>query len=140
MTPKIDQSPPVRDPASSWPVRPPARRGPKSVRSAAYRACMADQAPSLTDPVTELPPGVPGYPGPFPVGRVAGRIRDRLREVPPVCVIGEGSSARTGAAGPNVYFELRDAYGALPCAMWRDDFERCRFPADELRDGAEVVA
>jgi exodeoxyribonuclease VII large subunit len=102
---------------------------------------MADQAPSLPDPLTtELPPGVPGYPGPFPVGRVAGRLRDRLRELPPVCVIGEVTGARIGTAGPNVYFELRDADGAVPCAMWRDDFERCRFPADELRDGAEVVA
>src|SRR4051794_30307217 len=88
----------------------------------------------------ELPPGVPGYPGPFPVGRVAGRLRDRLRGLPAVCVIGEVTGARTANTGPNVYFELRDADGALPCAMWRDDFERTGLSADELRDGAEVVA
>jgi exodeoxyribonuclease VII large subunit len=87
----------------------------------------------------ERPPGVPGYPGPYAVGRVAERLRDRLRGLPHVCVIGEVTSARVGA-GPNVYFELRDAGGALPCAMWRDDFERSRLSADELRDGAEVVA
>jgi exodeoxyribonuclease VII large subunit len=56
-----------------------------------------------------------------------------------VCVIGEVTGARVGA-GPNVYFELRDSDGALPCAMWRDDFERTGLPPDTLRDGAEVVA
>src|SRR5947207_14755550 len=109
--------------------------GPKSVRSAAYRAGMADQASTAP----ERPVGVPGYPGPFPVGRYAGRLRDRLREFAPVCVMGEVTGARVGR-GPNVYFELRDSDGALPCAMWRDDFERTGLGADELRDGVEVVA
>ncbi|MEA2469711.1 MAG: exodeoxyribonuclease large subunit [Thermoleophilaceae bacterium] len=99
---------------------------------------MAD--PAYSPPVaSERPPGVPGYPGPYAVGRVAGRLRDRLRGLPPVCVIGEVTGARVGA-GPNVYFELRDSDGALPCAMWRDDFERTGLSADTLRDGAEVVA
>src|SRR4051812_2559543 len=101
---------------------------------------MADQAHSLPDAVTELPPGVPGYPGPFPVGRYARKLRDRLRGFASVCVMGEVTGARIGAAGPNVYFELRDSDGALPCAMWRDDFERTGLSAEELRDGAEVVA
>jgi exodeoxyribonuclease VII large subunit len=82
---------------------------------------------------------VPGFPGPFPVGRYAARLRDRLREFTPVCVMGEVTGARLGR-GPNVYFELRDGDGALPCAMWRDDFERSGLGADELRDGVEVVA
>jgi exodeoxyribonuclease VII large subunit len=73
------------------------------------------------------------------VGRYAGRLRDRLREFAPVCVMGEVTGARVGR-GPNVYFELRDSDGALPCAMWRDDFERCGLGADDLRDGVEVVA
>src|SRR4051812_28406185 len=111
-------------------------RGRSSVRSAAYRPGMADQA-SIA-PV-ERPIGVPGYPGPFAVGRYAGRLRDRLREFAPVCVMGEVTGARVGR-GPNVYFELRDSDGALPCAMWRDDFERCGLGPDELRDGVEVVA
>src|SRR3954465_7859280 len=111
-------------------------RGRSSVRSAAYRPGMADQASIAS---VERPIGVPGYPGPFAVGRYAGRLRDRLREFAPVCVMGEVTGARVGR-GPNVYFELRDSDGALPCAMWRDDFERCGLGPDELRDGVEVVA
>jgi exodeoxyribonuclease VII large subunit len=85
------------------------------------------------------PPGVPGYPGPYAVGRYAGRLRERLRDFAHVCLIGEATGVRIGV-GPNVYFELRDADGAIPCAMWRTDFERQGLSADELRDGVEVVA
>jgi exodeoxyribonuclease VII large subunit len=73
------------------------------------------------------------------VGRYASRLRDRLRGFTGVCVMGEVTGARVGR-GPNVYFELRDSDGALPCAMWRDDFERTGLKEDELRDGVEVVA
>jgi exodeoxyribonuclease VII large subunit len=83
--------------------------------------------------------GVPGYPGPFAVGRYATKLRDEVRKFARVCVIGEVTGARAGR-GPNVYFELRDAQGALPCAMWATDFERCGLAADDLRDGVEVVA
>src|SRR6185503_5810557 len=37
------------------------------------------------------------------------------------------------------YFELRDAEGAVPCAMWLDDLEKAGLPEGGLRDGAEVV-
>jgi exodeoxyribonuclease VII large subunit len=100
---------------------------------------MADPVHSSASSAPERSPGVPGYPGPYAVGRVAGRLRDRLRELPPVCVIGEVTGARV-SGGPNVYFELRDSDGALPCAMWREDFERTGLSGDVLRDGAEVVA
>jgi exodeoxyribonuclease VII large subunit len=83
--------------------------------------------------------GVPGYPGPFAVGRYAEKLREYMRARARVCVIGEVTGARAGR-GPNVYFELRDADGALPCAMWRTDFERCGLGPDDLRDGVEVVA
>src|SRR3954449_4751711 len=83
--------------------------------------------------------GVPGYPGPFAVGRYAEKLRERIRDFARVCVIGEVTGARIGR-GPNVYFELRDGDGALPCAMWRNDFEASGLGADELRDGVEVVA
>ncbi len=96
---------------------------------------MADHASSAT----ERPIGVPGYPGPFPVGRYAVKLRDKLRGFAASCVIGEMTSVHAGR-GPNVFFELRDSDGALPCAMWRDDFERTGLSADELRDGVEVVA
>ena len=37
------------------------------------------------------------------------------------------------------YFELRDAEGAVPCAIWLNDLERAGLPEGGLRDGAEVV-
>jgi exodeoxyribonuclease VII large subunit len=96
---------------------------------------MADQ---LSTQVAERV-GVPGYPGPFAVGRYAGKLRDRLRQFQHVSLIGEVTGARVGR-GPSVYFELRDADGAIPCAMWRTDFERTGIDSDELRDGVELVA
>lgn len=92
-------------------------------------------APAASGPAA----GVPGYPGPFPVGRYAAGLKEQLRRFTRVCVMGEVTGARI-TNGPNVYFELRDAQGALPCAMWRDDFERTGLNPDELRDGVEVVA
>ena len=35
-----------------------------------------------------------------------------------------------------IYFELRDAQGAIQCSMWRDDFDALGVP---LTDGLEVV-
>src|SRR4051812_39744710 len=104
-------SPPRRlgGPHSAW--LPP--RG-DSVRCLPYVGTMADQ---LSTQAAERV-GVPGYPGPFGVGRYATRLRDEVRRFARVCVIGEVTGARLGR-GPNVYFELRDADGALPCAMWR---------------------
>src|SRR2546428_8722145 len=83
--------------------------------------------------------GVPGYPGPYAVGRYAAKLRERLRDFAHVCLIGEATGVRIGA-GPNVYFELRDADGAIPCAMWRTDLERHGLSAAALRDGVPVVA
>ena len=62
-----------------------------------------------------------------------------MREFARVCVMGEVTGARIGK-GPNVYFELRDGDGALPCAMWRNDFDKLGLAPDEFRDGVEVVA
>src|ERR1700759_68934 len=85
------------------------------------------------------PAGVPGYPGPFPVGRYAVGLRDQLRKFQRVCIEGEVTSARIGNR-PNIYFELRDADGAMPCAMWRDDFEQSGLTERDLRDGVRLVA
>ena len=89
--------------------------------------------------VEEQRAGVPGYPGPFAVGRYAAKLRDRVRQFAPVCIIGEVTGSRMGR-GPNVYFELRDGDGALPCAMWRNDFDKLGLSEQEFRDGVEVVA
>jgi len=83
--------------------------------------------------------GIRGYPGPFPVGRYAGALRQRLRRFARVCVVGEVSGWRIGR-GPNVYFELRDSDGGVPCAMWRSDFDRLGLDPADFGDGLEVVA
>jgi exodeoxyribonuclease VII large subunit len=93
----------------------------------------------LTTGAQALPAGIEGYPGPFPVGRYAAGLREQLRRFAHVCVLGEVSGVRFGR-GPNVYFELRDGDGGLPCAMWRDDFERTGLSEEDFRDGVEVVA
>jgi exodeoxyribonuclease VII large subunit len=84
--------------------------------------------------------GIEGFPGPFAVGRYAREFRDRLRQMSRVCIVGEVVNARTGGSGANVYFELRDAEGAMRCAMWRNEFERSGMRAEDLRDGVQVVA
>jgi exodeoxyribonuclease VII large subunit len=75
-----------------------------------------------------------GLKGPYAVGEYAEALRVRLRDFARVQVFGEVSNLgiRTNA----VYFELRDSRGALPCAMWRDDYDRARV---ELENGAQVV-
>jgi exodeoxyribonuclease VII large subunit len=84
-----------------------------------------------------IPVGIEGFDGPFPVGRYAAKFRERLRSMTRVCIVGEVVNARTGGRGANVYFELRDADGAIPCAMWRTDFDRTGM---ELRDGMQLIA
>jgi exodeoxyribonuclease VII large subunit len=89
------------------------------------------------DPIDAIrPAGIDGseLKGPFAVGEYADALRTRLREFARVQVFGEVSNLgiRTNA----VYFELRDSRGALPCAMWRDDYDRSGV---ELENGAQVV-
>ncbi len=83
------------------------------------------------------PDGIPGstLAGPFPVGAYAAKLRDELRKRARVQLFGEVWGFKTSRA--RVYFELRDGSGALPCAMWRTDFDALgvRAPAD----GAQVV-
>ena len=50
-------------------------------------------------------------------------------------VFGEVVNLRVGT-GAKVYFELRDGGGALPCSMWRNEYEQAGVP---LADGAQVV-
>ncbi|MGI8632425.1 MAG: exodeoxyribonuclease VII large subunit, partial [Solirubrobacterales bacterium] len=79
-----------------------------------------------------------GLPGPFAVGRYAGELRARLRQFEAISLIGEVTNHGSGRGG-HVYFELRDADGAVPCAMWANDLARARLPEDSLADGARVV-
>ncbi len=69
------------------------------------------------------PSGIPGssLTGPWPVGHYAAALRDRLRGFARVQVFGELVNWRIG--GARVYFELRDGDGALPCSMWRKDWD-----------------
>src|SRR5687767_12690937 len=85
-----------------------------------------------------LPDGIPGsgLSGPWPVGHYAARLRDRLREFTRVQVFGEVVGFKVARA--RVYFELRDGSGALPCSMWRRDFEALGIGA--LEEGVQVVA
>jgi exodeoxyribonuclease VII large subunit len=83
------------------------------------------------------PPGIPGseLSGPWPVGHYAARLRERLRGFTRVQVFGEAFGFKAGRA--KVWFELRDGAGALPCSMWREDFQALGL--GELADGVRVV-
>ena len=82
------------------------------------------------------PAGIEGsrLKGPFAVGEYAAALRTRLRELSRVQVFGEVSNL--GVRAKAVYFELRDQTGALPCSMWRSDYDRIGV---QLENGAQVV-
>src|SRR5579884_3885596 len=86
-------------------------------------------APESSDALVES-----DLPGPYPVGAYAAQLKRRLREFARVQLVGEVWGVRAGRA--RVYFELRDARGALPCSMWRSDFERLGVT---LSDGLRLV-
>src|SRR5829696_3837907 len=86
----------------------------------------------------DRPDGIPGsrLSGPWPVGDYAAALRDRLRGFKRVQVFGEVFGLRLGRA--KVWFELRDSSGALPCSMWRKDWDALGL--ESLGDGSVVVA
>jgi exodeoxyribonuclease VII large subunit len=94
------------------------------------------------EPTAALPPvasapddaAATDLPGPYPVGAYAAQLKRRLREFAHVQLTGEVWGVRASRA--RVYFELRDARGALPCSMWREDFDRL---AITLGDGMQIV-
>jgi exodeoxyribonuclease VII large subunit len=92
----------------------------------------------MADPAS-LPAGIDGsaLPGPFGVGHYAAKLRGYLRQRSRVQLFGEVWNLRISRA--RVYFELRDADGALPCSMWRTDFEALRLGEGALADGSQVV-
>jgi exodeoxyribonuclease VII large subunit len=91
------------------------------------------------EPAAALPPAAvaaadSALPGPFPVGVYAEQLKRRLREFAHVQLTGEIWGFRASRA--RVYFELRDVRGALPCSMWREDFDRLGIT---LGDGMQIV-
>src|SRR4051794_41932303 len=92
-----------------------------------------------SEPRAARPEGVSGsaFPGPFAVGSYAAMLRDELRRRARVQLFGEVFNLSASRA--RVYFELRDGAGAVPCAMWREAFDRLGLPEGALVDGAQVV-
>jgi exodeoxyribonuclease VII large subunit len=101
--------------------------------SAATSASSATSARPAAAVTTEAIPDS-RFPGPFEVGSYAAQLRRRLQEFARVQLVGEAWGVRESRV--RVYFELRDARGALPCSMWREDFERLGVT---LADGMRVV-
>jgi len=85
------------------------------------------------------PDGIAGsaLPGPFSVGRYAADLREYLRARARVQLFGEVWNLRVSRT--KLYFELRDAAGALPCSMWRNELEALQLSEGALADGAQVV-
>ncbi len=101
---------------------------------------------SMAGPSSEIRParaaesGIPDSPlaGPFPVGTYAARLREKLRSFERVQLIGELVNLR--AARTRVYFELRDASGAMPCSAWRNDWDAMLAATGQSpADGMQVV-
>lgn len=92
------------------------------------------------EPAAARPAGIAGssLKGPFPVGAYARMLRNELRRRARVQLFGEVWGLKVARA--KVFFELRDADGAVPCSMWRNDFEALDLGPDVLADGAQVVA
>jgi exodeoxyribonuclease VII large subunit len=92
----------------------------------------------MADP-RSLPAGIDGsaLPGPYGVGHYAAKLRDYLRARSRIQLFGEVWNLRDSRA--KVYFELRDADGALACSMWRNDFDALRLGEGALANGSQVV-
>ena len=129
----------TRPPGSTTGWRPTQRAGVNTLVAVpcgddkpAARRCARWPRPSASDgcvraapDASRRPEGIAGspLPGPFPVGAYAAKLREELRKRARVQLFGEVWNLRP-ARRRKVYFELRDGDGALPCSMWRNDFER----------------
>jgi exodeoxyribonuclease VII large subunit len=80
-----------------------------------------------------------GADGPHAVGGYARRIKAWMDERPRIALIGEIVDFRDPGRSASVWFQLRDVDGAVPCSMWRNQFESTGLGAAELADGAKVV-
>ncbi len=97
-----------------------ARQSP--ITGGAYAETVATH-PTPVPARTSADTGIPGseLPGPYGVGEYAGALRAKLRRFAHVQLVGELVNLRPSRA--RVYFELRDAAGAIPCAVWLNDWE-----------------
>jgi exodeoxyribonuclease VII large subunit len=97
---------------------------------------MLNRMSTLTRP---SPTGIPGsaLAGPFAVGEYAEALRAKLRSLARVQLVGEIVNLRTARA--RVYFELRDATGAVPCAAWLRDWETMLARTGGVKEGMQVV-
>jgi len=77
-------------------------------------------------------------PGPYPVGEYAAALRAKLRGFARVQLAGEIANLRPPTRA-RAYFELRDADGAIACAMWRNDWDRLGPLTETLADGTAVI-
>jgi exodeoxyribonuclease VII large subunit len=93
------------------------------------------QLPLETTPQQGEPSGLPG---PYAVGDYAAALREKLRGFARVQLVGEVANLRPPTRA-RAYFELRDAGGAIACAMWRNDWDRLGELAGALTDGAQVI-
>jgi exodeoxyribonuclease VII large subunit len=94
---------------------------------------------TLPTPRGPVDAGIPdsALAGPFAVGEYAAALRLKLRSFTRVQLMGELVNLRKARA--RVYFELRDASGAVPCAAWRQDWEAMVARAGEPPEGTQVV-
>jgi exodeoxyribonuclease VII large subunit len=108
----------------------------RSTRESAGGVMPADDTLTPTPTPAE---GIPGsaLAGPFAVGEYAAALRARLRAFTRVQLVGELADLRPSRA--RVYFELRDAHGAIPCAAWREDWEQMARRAGTVKEGMQVV-
>lgn len=70
------------------------------------------------------------------MGEYTKQLSERVRHFHPVQIFGEVFNF--SQSQNRVYFELRDARGALPCSMWRRDFQQLE-AATALKDGTQIV-
>ncbi len=95
----------------------------------------AASQPTAAAPLQGIPDS--SLPGPYPVGEYAAALRTQLRSFARVQLMGELVNLRPSRA--RVYFELRDAGGAIACAAWRQDWEAMVARAGAPEEGMQVV-
>ncbi len=106
----------------------------KQERSAGFAGAEAPLPTGAADPA---PAQSDGLKGPFAVGAYAHGLRDWLRRRDRLKLIGEVTGMRFSRK--SVYFDLRDARGAVNCSIWLSDWERLGLPEGAVRDGSEVI-